>query len=67
MAMSKATMRAAIEAAYTARTGKSIGPDDDVNALLDICEGIIAEIVANAVVTVTGVTPGGGSAPGTIL
>ena len=65
MAMDKASMKTKINDAYTARTGKVLS-EGEFNALIDVCQGIIEEILANAEVTVTGVTPGTGAATGSI-
>ena len=67
MAMDKEAMKTKIKAAYAARTGKTMA-EGDFNALVDLCQGIIEEIIASAVVTGT-VTSGagaGGSVTGTI-
>jgi hypothetical protein len=65
MAMAKETMRDKVKSAYNARTGKTM-TESDLDALIDLCQGIIEELLANAVVTVTGVTAGGASATGSI-
>jgi len=59
MAMDKDAMKAKIVAAYTARTGKTMS-EGDFNAIVDLCEGIIQEIISGAVVSVT--VSGGSSA-----
>lgn len=66
MAMDKQAMKDKIKAAYNTRTGKTMS-EGDFNVLIDLCQGIIEEIIAGAVVnvTVTGVQTGSGSAPGT--
>ncbi len=63
MAMDKAAMKDKIKAAYTTRTGLSMS-EGDFNVLIDICQGIIEEIIANSVVTGS-VTVTGGSSAGT--
>ena len=59
--MDKAAMKAKIAAAYNARTTETMS-EGDFNALIDICQGIIEELIANAVVEVNVV---GGSSAGT--
>ena len=61
MAMNKQLMKDKIKTAYAVRTGKSMS-EGDFNTMIDICQGIIEELIANAVVQVT-VT--GGSSAGT--
>jgi len=61
MSMTKEAMRAKIVAAYFTRTGKTVSADSDIVILIDLCQGIIEEIVANAVVKVNVV---GGSSAG---
>ena len=65
MAMNKTTMRTKIKQAYFDRTGEVMS--DTELALLDVCQGMIEEIIANAEVTVTGITVGGASATGSIV
>lgn len=65
MPMTAAGMKAKVEAAYTARTGKTM-TDGDFQVLLDLCQGIIDELVANADVQVQNVQPGVGTANGEI-
>lgn len=60
MAMDKDAMKTKIKAAYNARTGETMS-EGDFNALIDVCQGIIEEIIASAVVSVTVV---GGSSAG---
>ena len=62
MAMDKTTMRTKIKQAYFDRTGEIMSNQELV--LLDVCQGIIEELLANAVTEV--VIPGGSSA-GTYL
>ena len=64
MAMDKDSMKGKIKAAYLARTGQPMS--DEQSALIDICQGIIEELLANAVITVSGVQPGLGAASGVI-
>ena len=52
MAMGKQPMKDKIKAAYNARTGLNM-TEGDFNVLIDLCQGIIEEIIANAVVQVT--------------
>ena len=66
MAMDKVEMKAKIAAAYTLRTGEVMS-EGEFNALIDICQGIIEELLANAVIEVSGITPGVGTANGVIL
>ena len=61
MAMDKDAMKTKIKNAYFTRTGE-IMSEGEFNALIDLCQGIIEEIIANAVVEVTVV---GGSSAGT--
>lgn len=61
MAMDKQTMKDKIKAAYNTRTGLNMS-EGDFNTLIDICQGIIEEIIANSVVTGTVVVSGGSSA-----
>ena len=61
MAMNKDAMKTKIKAAYFSRTGELMS-EGEFNALVDICQGIIEEIIAGAIVEVT-VT--GGSSAGT--
>lgn len=61
MAMDKDAMKAKIKAAYNARTGLTMS-EGDFNVIVDLCQGIIEEIIANAEVEVTVV---GGSSAGT--
>ena len=61
MAMDKQAMKDKIKAAYATRTGNAMS-EGDFNVLIDLCQGIIEEIIANAEVEVT-VT--GGSSAGT--
>lgn len=44
--LSAASCKSKINAAYTARTGKTM-VDGDFNVLIDICQGIIDELRAN--------------------
>ena len=64
MAMTKTSMATKIKAAMAAN-GKTFTAGQ-FQALEEICQGIIEEIVANAIVQVTGVDPGASTAPGTI-
>lgn len=63
MAMTKEAMKAKIKAAYNTRTGLTMS-EGDFQVLIDICQGIIEEIIANSVVTGT-VTVTSGSSAGT--
>lgn len=63
MAISATSMKSKIEAAYTARTGKTM--DETVSVLIDICTGIVQEFQQNAVVTATGPDPQGGTVTST--
>jgi len=63
MAMDKDSMKTKVKAAYNARTGLTMS-EGDFNVLIDLCQGIIEEIIANSVVTGT-VTVTGGSSSGT--
>ena len=67
MAMNKDAMKAKIKAAYAVRTGKVMA-EGDFNALIDICQGIIEELLAGAVITgtVTSGTGTGGTVTGVI-
>jgi len=68
MAMDKTAMKNKIKAAYLART-TNVMSEGEFQVLIDICQGIIEEIIASAVVnttvTVTGVQTGISSASGT--
>lgn len=59
MAMDKDTMKIKIKQAFFDRTGELMSDDD--SALIDICKGIIEELLANAEIQVTVV---GGSSAG---
>ena len=61
MAMNKNSMKDKIKAAYNARTGGTMS-EGDFNAIIDICQGIIEEIIANSVVTGNVIVTGGSSA-----
>lgn len=61
MAMDKQAMKDKIKAAYNTRTSNTMS-EGDFNVLIDLCQGIIEEIIANAVVEVNVV---GGSSAGT--
>ena len=63
MAMDKQQMKDKIKAAYNTRTGLTLS-EGDFNVLIDLCQGIIEEIIANSEVTGT-VTVSGGSSAGT--
>lgn len=63
MAMDKDAMKAKVKAAYNARTGETMS-EGDFNAIIDLCQGIIEEIIANSVVT-GAVTVTVGSSAGT--
>ncbi len=63
MPMDKAALKTKIKAAYNSRTGLTMS-EGDFNVLIDLCQGIIEEIIANSVVTGT-VTVTGGSSSGT--
>jgi len=52
MAMAKQSMKDKIKAAYNTRTGLNM-TEGDFNVIIDVCQGIIEEIIANAVVEVT--------------
>ena len=66
MAMDKDSMKARVKAAYNTRTGKTMS-EGDFNALIDVCQGIIEELLANAEISVTveNVEPGPSTASGT--
>ena len=71
MAMSASSMWSRVKANIAAVTPVQGSGASAANAYRDavgiaMCQGIIDEIKANAVVTVTGVTAGGSTAPGTI-
>ena len=61
MVMNKAAMKTKIAAAYNARTGKTM-TEGDFNALIDLCQGIIEEMLASAEITVSVTVVGGSSA-----
>lgn len=61
MAMDKQAMKDKIKDAHFNRTGNNM-TEGDFNALIDICQGIIEEIIANSLVTGTITIPGGSSA-----
>ncbi len=61
MAMSDSAMKSKIKAAYNLRTSNNMA-EGDFNVLIDVCAGIIQEIIAGAEVEVTIV---GGSSAGT--
>ncbi len=61
MAMVDADMKAKIKAKYFDRTGKAM-TEGDFNVIIDVCGGIIEEIIAGAEVEVDVV---GGSSAGT--
>lgn len=62
--MDKDAMKTKIKAAYFARTSDAMN-EGDFNALIDICQGIIEELIAGAVVTTTvSVNVVGGSSAG---
>lgn len=61
MAMNKVAMKAKVAAAYNARTGKTM-TEGTFNALIDICQGIIEEMLASAEVEVSVTVVGGSSA-----
>ena len=63
MPMDKTAMKNKIKAAYQTRTGLTMS-EGDFQVLIDICQGIIEEIIANSVVTGT-VTINSGSSAGT--
>lgn len=63
MAMDKTGMKAKVKAAYASRTELAMS-EGDFNVLIDLCQGIIEEIIANSVVTGE-VTVTGGSSAGT--
>jgi hypothetical protein len=64
MALNPASMKSKIMAAYTARTGMSM-TDGAFDVLIDVCTGIVQEIVMNGtVVTGIPVTIPSTSAPG---
>lgn len=52
MAMDKQDMKDKVKAAYNTRTGNTMS-EGDFNVLIDLCQGIIEEIIANAIVEVT--------------
>jgi tRNA A37 threonylcarbamoyladenosine dehydratase len=74
-AMSAASCKTKVKAAYTARTGQTMN-EGTFNVLLDLCQGIIDEIKANAELTAaeaaagipvsTSTGSGATTAPGTV-
>ena len=66
MAMDKNAMKAKVKAAYLTRTGLTMS-EGDFNVLIDLCQGIIEELIANAVVEVTGVQTGSSTRTGSII
>ena len=62
--MTKEQMKTKVKQAYFDRTGKIMSDAD--SGLIDICQGIIEELIANTEITVTGVTTGGSNATGSI-
>ena len=59
--MDKNAMKAKIKAAYNTRTSKTM-TEGEFNTIIDICQGIIEEIIASSVVTGQITIPGGSSA-----
>jgi len=61
MAMTDAGMKAKIKAAYNSRTGLTM-TEGDFQVIIDLCKGIIEEIITNSLVTGTVTVPSGPSA-----
>ena len=69
MAMTASSMASRIETYMSAITPSQSSTNNTayrLQMLEAMCQGIIDEIKTDAVVTVTGVTPGGGTASGTV-
>jgi hypothetical protein len=62
MPMTSASAKAKIKAAYQSRTGNTM-TDGDFEAIVDVCEGIIQELIANMVIQSAGtcIVSGGSS------
>lgn len=61
MPMNKDAMKTKIKAAYNTRTGLNLS-EGDFNTLVDLCQGIIEEMIAGATISGQIVIPSGSSA-----
>lgn len=59
--MNKQAMKDKVKAAYFARTGELM-TEGTFNAIIDLCQGIIEEMIEGAVIDVTVTVVGGSSA-----